>query len=210
VSLRLVGLLLLAVGLPALLAWLCTRARIRREDDIPAGRHLTLGAAVFSALVGTVTFAASWGAGLALADLANEPPPMTASFRIARRILGRTEWAYILSYVFLVAAGAILGALFLELLLPLIVRRFRTLRIQSLTLTLLAFAFCELLGLLAPTPPVPMRHVPVTAFLILGSAAYAVTTVCARALALLLIPAARERPQCSESGGGAESSAPTA
>lgn len=199
VSLRLVGLLLLAVGLPALLAWLCTRAQIRREDDIPAGRHLTIGAAIFSALVGTVTFAAIWGAGFALADLTNAPPPMSASFRIARRLLERTEWAYILSFVFLVSAGAILGAVFLELILPLVLRRFRTLPLQSLTLTILAFAFCELLGLLAPTPPIPMRHFPVTIFLILGSTAYAVTTVCARALALLLIPSGRERTQSGES-----------
>lgn len=208
VSFRLISLLLLAAGLPTLLAWLCSRAQIKREDDIPPGRHLTLSAAIFSALVGTVTFTASWGAGLALADLANEPPPMTASFQIARRMLGRSEWAYILSYVFLVSAGVILGALFLELILPLIVRRFRTLRIQSVSLTILAFAFCELLGLLAPTPPGPPRHFPVAVFLILGSAAYAVTTVCARALALILLPSGRERPQSNEVAEGPETVPP--
>lgn len=193
VSVRLIALLLLAVGLPGLLLWLASHAHIGREDDIPAGRHLAIGAAIIAALAGTATFTATWDAGVALADLANEPPPFSAGFRLVRRLLGRPEGAYLLAYALITLAGVVLGALFLEVALPPLARWLRSLRLQSLVLATIAFALCFLLRLLAPTPPGPPRHIPTNLVLLLGSAAYAITTVHARALALALLPSARER-----------------
>ena len=43
-------------------------------------------------------------------------------------------------------------------------------------------------------PPGPVRHIPTHLILLLGSVAYAITTVHARALALALLPTGRERP----------------
>ena len=194
VSVQLVALLILAIGLPGLLFWLASHDHINREDDIPAGRHLAIGAAIGAALAGSATFAAAWSAGVALADLADEPPPLLAGYRLLRPLLGRSQSTYILAYVLLTVIGIALGAIFLELVLPLLARRLRSLRLQSLTLAALTFTACALLGLLAPPPPGPARHIPTNLILLLGSIAYAITTVHARALALALLPTGRERP----------------
>lgn len=195
VSAQLIALLLLAVGLPGLLLWFASHAHIGREDDIPAGRNLAIGSAIVAALAGTATFAAAWAASVALADLADEPPPLSAGYRIGRRLLGRPEGAYILAYTALAVTGVVLGVLFLEIVLPLLARWLRSLRLQSLTLTAITFTFCILVGLLAPPQPGPPRHLPINLILLFGSAAYAITTVHARALALALRPTGRERPQ---------------
>ncbi len=193
ITLHLIGILFLAAGLPLLLIWLASHAQINREEDIPPGRHLTVGAATIAALAGTATFAATWAAGVSLAFLANESPPISAAHWLLRQVIRSRQGAYLLTYVLLVVGAILLGVLFLEIALPLVAKYLHSLRTQSLALTAITFAFCIGLSFLAPTPPDSSRLTLTVIVLLLGSAAYAFTTVHARALSLALLPLGRDR-----------------
>jgi len=196
VSFRLLGLLVLAVGLPALLVWLARRAHVGREDDIAPGRHLTVGAAILAGLAGTVAFAAAWAASFAVTDLAGLPPPVMIGYRVARRVVGQQGWAFLLGYSSLILAGIALGTIYLELLLPRLTRWLRALPSQVAGLAVLTLALAVWLVWRSGVPDRPHAYLAIGITLTFGSLAYAIVVVYARALALLLIaPANRATPR---------------
>ena len=195
-SVRLLGLLLLVFGLPALLIWFARRAHIGREDDIAPGRHLTLGAALLAGLAGTIVFAATWAATFAVADLAGLPPPVMIGYRVARRVIGQQAGAFLLGYVSLILAGIILGILYLELLLPRLARWLRALPGQVAGLAALGLALTTWVAWRSGVPDRPHAHLAIGITVVVGSVAYAITVVYARALALALIaPPGRAAPR---------------
>ncbi len=189
VSVRFVSYILLGIGLPTLLAWLCVRAHIQREEDRPAGRTVAIGAAVLGGLAGTIAFAATWAAGFAATDLARTSPPLTIGYRLARRLLGRPEGAFLLANTLLLLGGVALGVLYLEVVLPRLARRLHTLPGQILGLALLTFALDGGLNALVGFPGQRRAPLTIAILLALGSLGYATTVACARALALALRPA---------------------
>lgn len=196
VSVRLLGLLLLAVGLPALLVWFARRAHIGREDDIAPGRHLTVGAAILAGLAGTIVFAAAWAATFAITDLAGLPPPVMIGYRVARRMIGQQAGAFLLGYSSLILAGVALGTIYLELLLPRLARWLRALPSQVAGLAVLTLALAAWIAWHSGVPDRPHAYFAVGATLTLGSIAYATSVVYARALALSLIaPPSRVAPR---------------
>ncbi len=196
VSFRLLGLLVLAVGLPALLVWLARRAHIGREDDIAPGRHLTVGAAILAGLAGTIVFAAAWAASFAVTDLAGLPPPVMVGYRVARRVIGQQGGAFLLGYISLILAGIALGAIYLELLLPRLTRWLRALPSQVAGLAVLTLVLAVWLAWRSEVPDRPHAYLAIGITLALGSIAYAIAVVYARALALILIaPPNRATPR---------------
>jgi len=195
VSVRLFGLLLVALGLPALLVWLARRAHIEREDDFVPGRHLTVGAAILAGLAGTIVFAAAWAAAFAVTDLASLPPPVMIGYRVARRVLGQQGRAFLLGYTSLILAGIALGTLYLELLLPRLTRWLRALPSQVAGLAVLTLALAASIAWQSGVPDRPSTHLAVGITLTLGSIAYANAVVYARALALTLIAPANRAAQ---------------
>jgi membrane protein DedA with SNARE-associated domain len=197
VSFRLLGLLILAIGLPALLVWLAKGAHIGREDIAP-GRHLTVGAALLASLAGTIVFAAAWAASFAITDIAGLPPPVMIGYRVARRVLGQQAGAFLLGYSTLTLGGIALGTLYLELILPHLTRWLRTLPSQIAGLTSLTLLFAAYLAWHSGAPNRPHAHLAIGLTVALGSVAYAISVVYARALALNLIapvPRATPRPE---------------
>lgn len=196
VSTRLIGLLILAIGLPALLVWLAKRAHIRREDVAP-GRHLTVGAALLASLAGTIVFASAWAASFAITDIAGLPPPVMIGYRVARRVLGQQAGAFFLGYSALTLGGIALGTIYLELILPHLTRWLRALPSQVMGLTLLTLLFAAYLAWHSGAPNRAHAHLAIGITVALGSIAYAISVVYARALALNLIapvPRAAPRP----------------
>lgn len=192
VSARLVGLLLAAIGLPALLVWFAKGAHIEREDDIVPGRHLTVGAALLASLAGTVVFAAAWAAAYAVTDLAGLPPPVLLGYRLARRVLGQQPGAFLLGYSALILGGIALGSVYLEFLLPRLTRWLRSFPSQVTGLAASILALSIWFAWHSAIPHRPYAYLAIGITLSLGSIAYAITVVYARALALSLIaPPAR-------------------
>ena len=195
VSARLLGLLVLAVGLPALLVWLARRAHIGREDDMAPGRHLTVGAALLASLAGTIVFAAAWAASFAVTDIAGLPPPVMIGYRVARRVIGRQAGAFLLGYSSLILAGIALGTISLELLLPRLTRWLRALPSQVAGLTVLTLALALWIAWHSGVPDRLNSQIAIGITLTLGSIAYAITVVYARALALALMAPANRAAQ---------------
>jgi len=196
VSFRLLGLLVLAIGLPALLVWLARRAHVGREDDIAPGRHLTVGAAILASLAGTIVFAAAWAASFAATDLAGLPPPVMVGYRVARRVIGQQGGAFLLGYISLILAGIALGTIYLELLLPRLTRWLRALPGQVAGLAVLTLILAVWLAWRSDVPDRPHAYLAIGITLTLGSIAYAIAVVYARALALILIaPPNRATPR---------------
>lgn len=196
VSARLIGMLLVAIGLPALLVWFAKGAHIEREDDIVPGRHLTVGAALLAGLAGTVVFAAAWAAAYAVTDLAGLPPPVLIGYRLARRVLGQQAGAFLVGYSALILGGIALGTVYLELLLPRLTRWLRALPGQVAGLAALTLALAVWLAWHSAIPARPYAYLAIGLTLTLGSIAYAIAVVYARALALTLIaPPNRATPR---------------
>ena len=189
VSTRLIGLLVLAIGLPALLVGLARRAHIAREDDMIPGRHLTVGAAILASLAGTVVFAAAWAAAFAVTDIAGMPPPVMIGYRVVRRLIGQQGGAFLLGYTSLILAGIALGTIYLELLLPHLARWLRALPSQVAGLAMVTLALALWIAWHSGLPDRANAHIAIGITLTLGSIAYAVSVVYARALALTLIAA---------------------
>lgn len=188
ISIHLVMLLLLGIGLPLLLVWVASHAHIDREDDLPPGRHLTIGSAVLATLVGTATFAATWTAGWAIAALTHEMPPLS----IIRRVLHAGPGQYGIASLIGVITSIVVGTVCLELVLPPLAHIIRSLRLQSLIVALIIFGLCLLLHL--TNPPTDRLRVNIgIVLLLIGSLSYAITAVYARALALSLVPVVRSR-----------------
>ena len=194
-SLRLIGLIVLAGGLPTLLAWWCARVRATRPSGPAPHRHLALGTAALAGLVGTIVFAATWSAGGAVADLTGRSAPFVFGYRVVGRLIGRGDRphdTFLLGYALLLLAGTVLGAFYLALIAPRFGWPSRPLAGQIAGLALIACALGAA-GLLIGRPGRVGEQFTIAAVPALGSVAYATTVVCACALGLTFLPKGTDR-----------------
>lgn len=220
VELRLVWLLLLAIGLPILLAWLCYRGHA--EYTVAPSRRRTLGAVSLASFAGATALAAGWAAATALAEVLGEPRPLNVAFSLANVLLGRglhPATAYMLVYSALLALCVGIGAAYYELVLPVIAPRGTPLTRQAIGLALMATVLvCSFLGpALAASRGGPLdrwweaggpKYLALA--LLTGIVCYALTTACARALAIAILPSLRrtERMQALTPPPGAPPAGP--
>lgn len=201
VEFRLIWLLLLAIGLPLLLAWLCYRGHA--EYTVAPSRRRTLSAILLASFAGATALAASWAAAAGLAELFGSPRPLDVIFSLANELLGRglrPPSAYMLVYSTLLLLCVGVGVLFYDLILPWVAPRGTTLARQALGLTLMGVVLvCSFL-----TPAIATsRNGPIMRWwqsgsppllavaLLAGIICYALTTTCARALAIAILPSPR-------------------
>lgn len=199
-ELRLVWLLALAVGLPLLLAWLSSRGHV--EYKAAPSRRRTLGAILLASFAGTASMAAAWAAAATIATIAGQPRPLNVILSLANALLGhglRPASAYMLIYSALLLLCVGVGALFYEVILPVVAARGTSLLRQALGLALLCVvlvsSFLAPALLAAPRGPIdrwweaggPMLGLALLA----GILCYAFATACARALAIAILPSLR-------------------
>jgi membrane protein DedA with SNARE-associated domain len=201
VELRLVWLLLLAIGLPLLLAWFCYRGHA--EYTVAPSRRRTLSAILLASFAGTTALGASWAAAASLTEVLGEPRPLNVVFSLADVLLGRglrPSNAYMVVYSALLVLCVGVGVVFYEVILPWVAPRGTTLVRQALGLTLmgvvLVCAFLVPAILAAPNGPIlrwwRSGSPPLLALaLLVGIICYALTTTCARALAIAILPSLR-------------------
>lgn len=195
-AVRLIWLLLLAAGLPALL-W-----RLSVRVDAPGARAPVrwqlVRASVLASIAGTIALSATWAAGTTSADLLGNQRSLDLSFTIAEWLIGRglrAGTAYAVVYSGLLAICVALGGLYDALLRPRIALGPMALARQALGLTVLS---CGLLGLvLAPALAAPQLSflrewwsagdfwLPLV--LLLGLLSFAVTAVCGHNLAVAML-----------------------
>lgn len=200
VELRLIWLLALALGLPLLLAWLCYRGHA--EYRAAPSRRRTLGAILLASFAGATSMAAAWAAAATLATLLGQPQQLNVTFSLANALLGhglRPASAYMLIYSALLILCVAIGAVFYELILPVIAARGTSLVRQALGLALLCIvlvsSFLTPALLASPRGPIdrwweaggPLLGLALLA----GILCYAFTTACARALAIAILPSRR-------------------
>jgi membrane protein DedA with SNARE-associated domain len=200
VALRLIWLLALAAGLPALLAWLARRRS--GPTAAPTAWH-NIGAMLLVSIVGTTALAASWATASAIAQLLGRADTLDATYVLAGWLLGRglrATSAYALIYTALLLLCVSMGTLYDSYLLPRLAPRGTTRLRQALGLALLGLLLVIILfaSLLAFNRSTPLARwwqaggPALLATLVLGMLSYAVTTVYGRRVALTIIAATRQ------------------
>jgi membrane protein DedA with SNARE-associated domain len=199
-QLRLIWLLALAVGLPLLLAWLCYRGHA--EYTAAPSRRRTLGALLLASFAGATAMAAAWAVGATTAELVGAPRPLNVTYELANVLLGRglhQTSAYMLVYSALLLLCVGVGVLYYDLVLPVIAPKGTPLARQALGLALLGVVLVS--AFLTPAL-LWSRGRPLdrwwqaggpllVAALLAGILCYALTTACARALAIAILPSFR-------------------
>jgi membrane protein DedA with SNARE-associated domain len=199
-QLRLIWLLALALGLPLLLAWLCYRGHA--EYHAAPSRRRTLWALVLASFAGATAMAAAWAAAATIAELAGAPRPLNVTFELAQALLGRglrPASAYMLVYAALLLLCIGVGVLYYDFVMPIISPKGSSLPEQAIELAMLAIilvaAFLVQALLWSRGQPLdqwwqaggPLLVVA----LMIGIVIYALTTACARALAIAILPSFR-------------------
>lgn len=201
IELRLIWLLVLSVGLPLLLAWFCYQGHA--EYTVAPSRRRTLGAITLASFAGATALGATWAAAASLTDMFVGPRQLNIIFTLANVLLGqglRPASAYMLIYTVLLILCVGVGILFYEIILPIIAKRGTTLALQTLGLTLLGTLL--ICSFLAPALAIsrggaidrwweaggPNYLLPA---LLVGILSFALTTACARALAIAILPSLR-------------------
>jgi membrane protein DedA with SNARE-associated domain len=199
-QLRLIWLLALSLGLPLLLAWLCYRGHA--EYNAAPSRRRTLGALVLASFAGATAMAAAWAAAATIAELAGAPRPLNVTYELALALLGRglrPASAYMLVYATLLLLCIGVGVLYYDFVLPLISPKGTRLPQQAIELALLGIILVS--AFLAPAL-LWSRGRPLDQWwqaggpvlliaLLIGIILYALTTACARALAIAILPSFR-------------------
>ena len=199
-ELRLVWLLALAIGLPMLLAWFCYRGHA--SYSAAPSRRRTFGALLLASIAGATSMAAAWAAAATIAALAGAPRPLNVTYELAQALLGhglRPTSAYMLVYAALLLLCVGVGILYYDLVLPIISPRGTSLPRQAAGLAMLGFtlvsAFLTQALLWSRGRPFdrwwqaggPMLLLAI----LIGIGLYALTTACARALAIAILPSFR-------------------
>lgn len=191
---RLLWLLLIAVGLPALLWWLCTRARSEAPATTTTRRRV-LGAVALASLAGTAALSATWATGATIAELLGSQRTLNLTVALAHWLVGRglnAANAYVIIYSGVLVLCMLLGIIYDTLLRPQVAPHRITLLRQALMLAALGLVIFG--GVLAPALAVP-RLSPALAWwhaggiglplvLVLGMLSYGITTVCGHTLAV--------------------------
>jgi membrane protein DedA with SNARE-associated domain len=199
-ELRLIWLLGLAIGLPVLLAWICYRGHA--SYTAAPSRRRTFGALLLASIAGATSMAAAWASAATIAELAGAPRPLNVTFELAQALLGRglrPASAYMLVYAALLLLCVGVGILYYDLILPIISPKGTSLPRQTLGLALLGVilvsAFLTPALLSSRVPPLDrwwQAGGPVLLLvLMIGIVLYALTTACARALAIAILPSFR-------------------
>jgi membrane protein DedA with SNARE-associated domain len=199
-QLRLIWLLALALGLPLLLSWLCYRGHA--AYDAAPSRRRTLGALVLASFAGATAMAAAWAGAATIAELAGAPRPLNVTYELSLALLGRglrPTSAYMLVYTTLLLLCVGVGVLYYDVVLPIVAPKGTLLPRQTLGLALLALTLvCAFLapallwGRGRPLDRWWQAGGPLLVLaLLIGIVLYALTTACARALAIAILPSFR-------------------
>jgi membrane protein DedA with SNARE-associated domain len=199
-ELRLVWLLALAVGLPILLVWICYRGHA--SYSAAPSRRRTFGALLLASIAGATAMAATWAAAATIAELSGAPRPLNVSYELAQALLGRglrPTSAYMLVYAALLMLCVGVGILYYDIVLPFISPKGTSLPRQTLGLALLGVVLVSAFltpALLSSRVPTLERWWQAGGPLLLlallaGIVLYALTTACARALAIAILPSFR-------------------
>jgi membrane protein DedA with SNARE-associated domain len=201
-ALRFLWLLVLAVGLPLLLGWLCFRGHARQVAE--PSRRRQLGALILASFAGTTAMAATWAGAAALTEVLGDPRSLDMSNMLVNWLRDRGLNASGAGALLLVYAGLLLvcagvGVIYYELIQPRLASRGATLSRQALGLALLgggvvagAFSIALPLGRVRL-----LEHwwYAGGSLLLLALAAgvlsYTLTTVYGRALAIAVLPSLR-------------------
>jgi membrane protein DedA with SNARE-associated domain len=199
-KLRLIWLLGLALGLPTLLVWICYRGHASYKAA--PSRRRTFGALLLASFAGATAMAAAWAAAATLAELAGAPRPLNVTYQLALELLGRglrPTSAYMLVYSALLLLCVGVGILYYDVVLPIISPKGTSLPRQTLGLALLGVVLVS--AFLTPAL-LWSRGRPLDRWwqaggpllvlaLLIGIMLYALTTACARALAIAILPSFR-------------------
>lgn len=199
-ELRLIWLLALTIGLPMLLAWICYRGHA--SYSAAPSRRRTFGALLLASIAGATSMAAAWAAAATIAELAGAPRPLNVTYELALALLGRglrPTSAYMLVYAALLLLCVGVGILYYDLVLPIISPKGTSLPHQTLGLALLGVVLVS--AFLTPAL-LWSRGQPLDRWqraggpllllaLLIGIVLYALTTACARALAIAILPSFR-------------------
>lgn len=204
--LQLIWLLLLALGLPLLFAWLYYRSHTQRPTD--PSRWRLLGALTLASFFGTVSLSATWASASTLARLIGAQGSLDISYVLAQWLAGRgiaAPSATLLTYAMMLGLCILVGVAYYEWVLPRLAPRGTSLRLEFLGLALLAsvivMGYVAVLLLLrrngifgqlwsAGGPWLPLT-------VITGIVCYACSTVYARALWIRVLPS-RRRAQAAQ------------
>jgi hypothetical protein len=219
-TLRLLWLVVLAIGLPLLLGWLCFRGHARQVEE--PSRRRQLGALMLASFAGTTSLAATWAGAATLTEVLGAPRSLDMSHMLASWLLDRGlrasgASAHMLVYVVLLLLCIGVGVSYYEFILLRLAPRGTTLTRQAIGLALLGgslvtgfFTLALLFGRVRPLERWWQAGGSLLLLAIaLGVLCYTLTTVYGRALAIAVLPslgrpgpklAARRRPRLPDNG----------
>ena len=198
-GLRLIWLLLLAVGLPLLMVWWGTRAHPRRPTD--PSRRREVGAVLLGSFAGTAALAATWSITATVARMLGVTNPLNVTYALLSWLLGLGgEGISLPSYAILLSMFMGISAAYCELVLPYMVAHDVSLLRQTLGLAMIALG---LLGTIFVSTPLAVYDESlglwwrsggpvVLVGIALGVGSYASTTVYGRALMFAAMPTLRQ------------------
>lgn len=200
-ALRLLWLVALAVGLPALLVWVVNRAGSQRPAI--ASRRRVFLSELFASGVGTIAFAATLALAAAIAELSGAPAPLRVVYRVSSQFWGTrgsVPGIVTLEYGLLLVLCVAVGAVYEYVVMPRPSFRARTRIGEVLGLTVLGTLVVG--GVLAALVTTTRTALPWSAgslllgglIVALGMLSYAVTAVHAQTLAMALVPSRRRTP----------------
>jgi len=208
-ALRLLWLLALAVGVPAIL-WRLAARRSGRSTTPTTTWHM-LGAMLLVSIAGTTALAASWATANTLAQLLGRTYTLDATYVLTGWLLGRglrPTSAYALIYTGLLLVCVGVGAAYDSYVLPRLAPQGTTRLRQALGLALLSMVliivtFVPMLVLNRQSPLAIWWQNGGPALLValmLGLLSYAITTVYGRRVALTIIASASLGAAISDGG----------
>jgi len=213
--LRLLWLLALAVGLPALFGWLCFRGHARHPAE--PSRRRQLSALLLASFAGTTSLAAAWAGAATLTEVLGAPRSLDVTHMLANWLLDRGlrasgAGAHMLVYAMLLLLCVGVGVAYYEFILLRLTPQGTTLSRQALGLALFAgglvASFLAVVMLFERVRPIERWWRAGGSLLLLavaiGILCYTLTMVYGRALAIAVLPslgrgrpksAARRRPR---------------
>jgi membrane protein DedA with SNARE-associated domain len=212
-ALRLLWLLVLAIGLPLLFGWLCWRGHARQYSQ--PSRRRAVGALVLASFAGTTSLAAAWAGAAMLTELVGAPRSLDVTHMLASWLLDRglhtsNAGAHMLVYVVLLLLCVCVGVVYYDFILPRFSPQETTLKREAIGLALfggsLIAGIFTLSLFFARVRPLERWWQAGGSILLLalalGVICYTLTTVYGRALALAMLPSfgrpkvvARRRPR---------------
>ncbi len=201
--LRLLWLLLLAVGLPALLIWLSYRGHA--THPAPPSRWRVLSALIVASFAGATSLAATWATASTLTQFFGLQTRVDIARGLANWLFGRgvqLAGAYTLIYTVLLLLCVAVGVAYFDLILPFLAPNTTSLPRQfgGLAVLVAGLIACFLVPSLyfQVSGPLAIWWTNGGTMLLfsvaLGIISYSLTTVYGRALAIAVLPSLRRKP----------------